>query len=469
MSEADRAGERNVTFSEIFGVGEYRAVFSATQLSWVGDFISKAAVMALVFVETDSFLLAAAAFAISYAPWAVGGPFLATLAERHRYRQVMVICDLARAALVALVAVPGNPVWLMLVLLFAVSLLAPPAQAARSAMLPLILSGDRVTLGIAVNQTGAQITQVIGYMGGALLSIIDPRIALLINAATYLLSAAITRYGVRDRPPAMRREQRASLLRETQEGFQIVFGTPTLRAIALVVFGSMLFSIVPEGLAIGWAQDLADGSEARRGIYQGLIMIGPPLGSVAAALIITRLLRPAVRQRLVPLLGVTAPLVLVPAVFDPGIAVVVAMTIVSGFAITGILPVLNGIFVQILRHGYRARAFGIMNSGMQLLQGGAVLTVGALISVTGARLPLVVGLWSAAGVVLMLTLFSRWPKPQVFTSAIAEAAAFNEAAAAAEPATAAHDSSAAHDSATPRPVPPQSRGQTSEEQACAKP
>lgn len=475
MSEADRESDRNVTFSEIFRIGEYRAVFFATQLSSIGDFISKAAVTALVFVETRSFLLAAAAFAISYAPWAVGGPFLATLAERYRYRRVMVTCDIARASLVALVALPGNPVWLMLVLLFSVSLLAPPAQAARSAMLPLILSGDRVTLGIAVNQTGSQATQAIGYMGGALLSIIDPRLALLINAATYVASATIIRYGVRDRAPAIRPEQRSSLLRETREGFGVVFGTPTLRIIAVVVFASMLFSIVPEGLAIGWAEDLSGDSETRRGLYQGLIMIANPIGSVIAALVVTRLVRPAVRQRVVPILGIAAPLALVPAIFNPGIAVVVAMTMISGLAITGMLPVLNGTFVQILRHGYRARAFGVMNSGMQLLQGGAVLAVGALVAVTDAQLPLVVGLWSAAGVVLMLTLFSRWPKPHVFANAIAESTALNRAAEDAspdaEPATPAPAGAgtAGASSSAPHPVPPQSRSPHAEQRAGVNP
>jgi len=467
VSDDDRTRDRKVTFSEIFRIGEYRAVFFATQLSFVGDFISKAAVTALVFVETQSALLAAAAFAISFAPWAIGGPFLATLAERCRYRRIMVICDITRAGLVALVALPGNPVWLMLVLLFTVSLLAPPAQAARSAIMPLILSGDRVTLGIAVNQTGSQATQAIGYMSGALLSIINPRLALLINAATYVVSAIVIRSGVRDRAPAIRPEQRSNLWRETQEGFGVVFGTPTLRMIAIVVFASMLFSIVPEGLAIGWAEELSGDSEARRGFYQGLIMIANPVGSVTAALLITRLMRPAIRQRFVPFLGIAAPLALVPAVFDPGIAVVVAMTMISGFAITGMLPVLNGTFVQILRHGYRARAFGVMNSGMQLLQGGAVLAVGALISATNAHLPIVVGLWSAAGVVLMVILFSRWPKPHVFASAIAEATTANQVAVA-DSAEAASTGNVGATATTP-PVPPQARSPRAEQGAYPKP
>lgn len=428
MSDSSSTSERNVTFSEIFGVREYRAVFSATQLSWIGDYLAKAAVMVLVFVESDSVLLAAAAFAISYVPWALGGPFLATLAERYRYRAVMIICDVLRAVFIALVALPGNSIWLMLVLLFLVALLAPPAQAARSAVLPLILTGDRVTLGIAVTQTGGQATQVLGYMAGALIAIINPRLALLVNAVTFLTSALITRYGLRDRPPAMRTDQRSHLLRETREGFRIVFGTPTLRIIAVVVFASMLFSIVPEGLAIGWAHNLAGDDGARRGWYQGLIMVANPVGSILAALLVARLLRPSVRRRLTPVFAVAAPLALVPSLANPGIVGVVAMATISGLAIAGMFPVLNGIFVQILRHGYRARAFGVMNSGVQVIQGAAVLVTAGIVNIGVFSLPTIVGLWSAAGVALMLVLVSHWPRQQVFTDAIAEATAANEAA-----------------------------------------
>ena len=64
--------------------GEYRAVFAASALSWIGDYVAKAAVTVLVYQQTESVALSAAAFAISYLPWLIGGPLLATLAERHR-------------------------------------------------------------------------------------------------------------------------------------------------------------------------------------------------------------------------------------------------------------------------------------------------------------------------------------------------------------------------------------------------
>jgi MFS family permease len=445
--------ERRVTFGEIFGIGEYRAIYSSTQLAWIGEYMTKAAVMALVFAQTGSVFAAAGAFAITYVPWLIGGPFLSALAERYRYKRVMIGCDVARALLIGLVAVPGVPLSVMLLLVFAATLLAAPGQAARSAMLPLVLTGERVVLGLAVNQSSAQATQVIGYFAGALISIIDPQVAVLCTAAFFALSAIILSYGVTDRPPAMLPEHRSHLLRETGEGFRMVFGTPALRVIAIIVFTSMLFSIVPEGLASGWASSLAE-NDTRQGLYQGLIMAANPLGYALGVLLIARLLMPTARRRLVPYLAVLAPLALVPALVSPPILGVIAMTMVSGLAMAGMTPTLNGLFVQALPNGFRARAFGVMNSGVQAIQGLAVLATGGLVTLAGGqeRLPLVVGLWCLAGMLIMLVLAVRWPKPDYFVAAIVKAEAANRAAEAPAPAPAPEQRSA-----QVRPVPPADR------------
>lgn len=459
MSDAQPT-ERKVTFGEVFGVGEYRTLFSSSQLAWIGDYMVKAAIMALVYSDTGSIALSAAAFALSYAPWLVGGPFLTTLAERYRYRQVMVTCDLARAGLIAVIALTNLPLPVILLLVFTVALLGPPGQAARSAALPLVLPGERVVLGIAINQSAGQATQVVGYFAGAAISIIDPRIALMINTASFLLSALILRLGLRNRPPAMRAEHRSHLLRETAEGFKLVFGTPALRVIAVLVFVSMLFAIVPEGLAIGWASELAEGDPTRQGFYQGFIMVANPLGYAVGVLLFARLLMPTLRRKLVPLLAVLGPLALVPAIANPQILPVVILVGLSGIALAGLSPTLNGMFVQILPNGFRARAFGVMQSGVQTIQGAAILGAGVLVGIFGdERLPQVVGFWSLAGVIVVGLLALRWPKPAFFAEAIArneeanraaEAAAEAEAAAKAEAEAAAEAETAA---AVPAPRP----------------
>ncbi|NLU80818.1 MFS transporter [Micromonospora sp. HNM0581] len=414
------------TFREVFAEHEYRAVFAASTLTWVGDYVAKAAVTLLVYRETESVALSAAAFAVSYLPWLVGGPLLATLAERHRFRRVMVACDLIRMALMLLVAIPGMPVPVILALLFATTLANSPSQAARSALLPLILPGDRLVVGLSINASVGQAAQVVGYLLGAAIATVSPTAALLMNASAFALSAALVRFGVRDRPPAMNNTHRSHLLRETAEGFGMVFGTPMLRAIAVLVFSAMLFSIVPEGLAAAWANEHA-GENVDPGLSQAVIMAATPAGFILGGLVIGRTVAPARRLLLLRPLAVAAPLALVPALLDPPPVVVALLAGVCGFAVAGLLPTANGLFVQSLPDGFRARAFGVMATGMQVIQGAAVLVTGLLAE--RFPIPLVVGVWSAAGVVLMSLVILRWPDQQTVAASV-EAAQTASAAAA---------------------------------------
>jgi hypothetical protein len=95
------------------------------------------------------------------------------------------------------------------------------------------------------------------------------------------------------------------------------------------------------------------------------------------------------------------------------------MAAVCGFAIAGMMPTANGLFVQALPHGFRARAFGVMQSGVQIMQGLAVIGTGLLADFFD--LPDVVGVWSLAGVGLMLLVSAWWPSPGRFSQAIAAA------------------------------------------------
>lgn len=417
--EARAAAERQATFREVFSQPEYRAVYLASALSWFGDYISKAAVTVLVYEQTQSVAMSAAAFAISYLPWLLGGPLLATIAERSPYRTVMVSADLIRMVLVGVIALIEMPAALLLVLIFLCTLANPPSQAARSALLPLILTGDRLVVGLSVNLTTGQAAQVAGYLAGAAVAAVNPRLALAVDAGTYALSALLIRFGVRSRPPAMTAAHRSHLLRETADGFRIVFGTPVLRSIAVLVFAAMLFAIVPEGLAAAWAATLGGDSEAHRGFSQGVIMAASPAGFIIGGLVTARLLRPDVRRALIRPFAVIAPLSLVPALFGPSAMGIAAMAAVCGFAVAGMMPAANGLFVQALPHGFRARAFGVMQSGTQIMQGAAVLATGVLAEHN--PIPRVVGLWSLAGVVLILLASTQWPSADRFNALVAAA------------------------------------------------
>jgi hypothetical protein len=438
--------DRPARFRDVFASREFRALYAASTLSWLGDYIARAAITAMVFDLTRSTAATAAAFAISFAPWLLGGSVLVAIAERYPYRQVMIWCDIARMVIMVVIAAVSTslPLAALFGLLLLSALFTPPFDAARSATLPAVLGPDRYVTGVAVNTATTPPAQITGYFLGASLATFNPQLALLINAATFGVSAILVRTGVRAREAGLSQDRRTGLLRETADGFRLVFTNPALRALVLLVFCGSLFAVVPEGLGAAWAGRDADGLD--RAWAQGVLMGAVPLGLVLGSLAVTRLVPVAWRRRILRPLALATPLALVPAVFDPPILVVAGLALASGFAIGALVPVANGEFVQALPNAYRARAFGVVSAGLQLLQGFAVLATGAL--ALRIDLAVVVGLWSLGGVLLMIVMIVQWPSPQAFTDAGAKAAAMNAVGTSTTPA------------ATPVPPAPRSEAPT---------
>lgn len=411
--------DRPTRFRDVFASGEFRALYAASGLSWIGDYAARAAITAMVYDHTASVAASAAAFAISFAPWLLGGSVLVTVAERYPYRRVMIVCDLARMGLMAVLAALGT--WPALPVIFGLLLLcalfSPPFDAARSATLPQVLGPDRYVAGVGLTTATGPPVQVIGYFLGAAISTVNPRLALVLNAVSFGLSALLVRFGTRLREPALRPESRTGLLRETGDGFRLVFTSPALRALVLLVFAASLFAIVPEGLGAAWAAYRHDG--LGREWAQGVLMAAVPAGMVLGALLAGRLLRPSWRRRVLRPLALVTPLALVPAMLNPPIAVVAALALLSGLATGALVPLANGEFVQALPAAYRARAFGVVSAGLQLLQGAAVLATGALAQ--KFQLPTVVGVWSLGGVLLVLGMIMLWPTATAFAEARARA------------------------------------------------
>ena len=195
--------ESAVTYREVLGVREYRYLFAAWGLSLAGDQMAKIALSFLVFDDTRSTGLAAAAFAISYAPWVVGGPLLSSLADRLPRRTVMVYCDAVRAVLIGAMVLPGLPPGVLIAMMFAAGLFRPPFQTARSALLPEILHGDRYVAGTALDSIIYQLCTVGGFAGGGILvALLTARGALAFDAVTFAVSGLLIYARVARRPAA---------------------------------------------------------------------------------------------------------------------------------------------------------------------------------------------------------------------------------------------------------------------------
>src|SRR5437762_8928245 len=114
----------------------------------------------------------------------------------------MIVCDVLRAVMIATIGLLHLPIPATLALLFSAALLNPPFEAARSALLPRILDRDRYVVGLAAQNSTGQGAQVVGYLLGAALGAVNPRLALLIDATTFVASGVLIGLRVRNRPAA---------------------------------------------------------------------------------------------------------------------------------------------------------------------------------------------------------------------------------------------------------------------------
>lgn len=396
-----RAPGRRTTYREVFGVGEFRPIWFAQVLSYVGDQFAQVALALLVYNTTGSTLLTAVAYALTYLPPILGGPVLSGLADLYPRRRVMVCCDLLRVGLVGLMAVHGMSFWVLCALIFGTVLLGAPFTAARAALLAEVLSGDRYVLGTAISNITHQLTQMLGFLAGSgIILAVGPRASLGIDAVTFGLSALILLAGVARRPAPKRQDRGGrSLWRLTGQGARLVFGDGRLRP--LVCFAWLCgFYVVPEGLAAPYAKTYG-GSP----VFVGLLMSAMPTGMALGAFAYGRFVRPADRLRSMGWMAMLSCAPLLGAGVRPPLWAVVVLLALSGVG-SAYQIAANAAFVAAVPSSGRGQAFGLAQSGLQASQGIGILVGGALAQAFGPE-P-VVALAGAAGLFAATVLAISW-------------------------------------------------------------
>ncbi len=361
-----------VTFRDVFAVSEFRALWTAQVLSVAGDQLARVALTWLVFDRTHSTLLAALTFVVSIVPTFVGGVALSGLADRYPRRRVMIICDIIRAALVGVMALPQIPLGAMVALLFLVTMVGAPFTSARAAIYPDVLPGDRYVLATAVTLTTYQFAQVLGFaVGGSIVGVFGTRTSLLADAVTFLASALLVRLGVRAWPTARHVVgiARVSML-DVVSGLRVVFGIRALR-IPMLFDWLTAFYDAPEGVAAQFARALGGGAPT-----VGMILAAGALGASLGAVAFTRFVGPVRRQRWMRPLAISCCAVLVLIGFRPSLLVSLLILTVCG-VLSCFQVAANAAFVTAAPHAQRAQAFGLATAGMSLCQGIAMILAGA--------------------------------------------------------------------------------------------
>jgi len=388
-------------YRDVLGMAEFRAIFAANIVSMLGNVVAAVALTVLVYQQTRSPALAASVMALSFLPYLIGGVLLGAAADRLPARRVLVACDLASALLIGCLAIPGMPLPALLGLLFAAGLLSPVYQGARSVVLPEVLPpGPRYILGRALIRMVAQSAQIVGYgVGGLLLAIVPPRGALIADALSFVASGLVLRFGLAARPaPA---DRRGSMARDSLTGLREVLAHRPIRRILLFSWLVAACVIAPEALAAPYATHI--GQPAR---VAGFLLMGIPIGAVAADVIAARLLPSWLQQRIILPAALFSFAPLVAFALTPGLAPAMGLLALAGLGNAWTVG-MDGLLIDTAPAGLRNRALALAGAGLMFTQGAGF----ALWGIAGQYLPPTTAIPLAAAAGALAATILRPQKP----------------------------------------------------------
>lgn len=374
-------------------------------ISQLGDWASRLALSVLVFDRTQSAFAAAAALAVSILPWLGPGQWVTALTERLPRRRVMVAADVLRAAIFAL-ATTGLPLPVLFGLLFLAGLATPPFEAARASVLPDLLPEPVFASSQALRGITDDVTLIGGYLlGGAVLAVLSPEGALLVNAAALAGSAILLRGLPASAPPAQDDAGSASRLREA---IGLLTRTPFLRrsvisvTLALAAADTLVLLAVPRvvgelhrgAAAVAWLVALSCA------VTIGVTLVIPHRSSG------TRLMQIGAAMLTLGGLGTAAALLAVPGL--GGLAL--------GFAVSGLLAAVivpaNIVVAAGLPSHVRASALSVLLGSLYAAQAAVPVIAGAAADAVGVVATCVV-VTAAAGGYGVYTLLSGVPVPDL--------------------------------------------------------
>ena len=276
---------------------DFRRVLAGEGISNFGSMLSRLALPWLATLALAATPLQMALLLVAdVAAGAAGALLLGTLVDRCPKRTVMIVADVARAALLGGLAALAWAQWLSIWLLAAAAALSGTLgvafELARSAWVAQSAGPARLPARNAQLSAAGSLSETLAFaLGGWLYQLLGAVLALAVDALSYLLSALclVGMRSGRDQAPAVDSDAPTrpglGFIAETRSGIAVIRATPQLRALAtLEILRALAGSLAGTSYMIYVARDLAYPTGTL-----GMIFATGGLGAIAGAALAPRL------------------------------------------------------------------------------------------------------------------------------------------------------------------------------------
>jgi MFS family permease len=237
--------------SSLWRYGDFLKLWSAQTISLIGTQLTQLALplTAVLWLEASPFEVGALA-AAQYVPFIIIGLVAGAWVDRIRRRPVLLVSDMIRAVLLAVIPIAylldGLHLWMLYPIAFAVGVFNVFFDVAHQSYLPSLVRREQLLDGNTKLQFSYAGAQLIGPgLGGVLVQVLTAPVTLLVDAASFVGSALLL-VRIRGREQVSLGGQESSrprLLSQVRDGVRFVAQHPYLRPIALSTAVDNIFGL----------------------------------------------------------------------------------------------------------------------------------------------------------------------------------------------------------------------------------
>ncbi len=281
--------------------GSFSALWAGQFISLLGDRLHQLALVAVVWIMTGSELASGMVFFAATLPNLLLGPIAGTLVDRWDRKEVLIVSDIVRAAVVLLIPLAAMAnVLLVYPMAFAVTTISLFFRPARVAILPRIVEERDLLPANSAMWVGETLADVIGYpLAGIFIVALGNAVPLAfwVDSATYVASAillttivvrSITRAEAKAEEEAKSSEPEARFrfVGELNAGLRFLRSEPKLLANTIQAAIGQITVGVGIALTPAYARSVAAADEIGWEAVYGFLETGIGLGNLAGGFVI---------------------------------------------------------------------------------------------------------------------------------------------------------------------------------------
>lgn len=355
-----------------------------------GDWMLLTALPFYVYAQTGSALATSGMFFAFFLPYLLFGSVAGVFVDRWDRRLTMIVCDLARAALMLCLLAVRSPhlIWIVFVVAFLEQSIGTLFAPARGALIPHVVDDDQLVAANSLRAASDNLARIVAPpVGGVLLGAAGLSSVIVVDSASYLFSALMI-FSLRLPATATEPVIEASgpvmgawktVWSDWRAGLSLVRKSRILTGLFLVLAGAALADSMLTGLLVPFSRDVLVITSAQF----GWLMTARGVGGLAGAFVVGWVGKHLTSGRLLSLsLGMVA--VCLALLFNVHNYVVDALVIgLAGIPAAGWMISEQTMVQQHTVDEFRGRVFASLNTVLALMGLGGLSLSGSMGSTVG--------------------------------------------------------------------------------------